>query len=159
MIATAAAQRTRSPRGRAHAWHGLCGAHGTDLYRDIVTDASAQRSLALAQALVVRERGPHRPDAARQGAVIFQSTTARQPLAKSRRHLRAVMFGHLREENPTDAVRRCLALATATSHRPHRRASTRHSARGARRSAVPNYRWLGGFRTGRCAGESSARTC
>jgi putative glycosyltransferase (TIGR04348 family) len=74
---------------------------GTDLYRDIGHDAAAQRSLALAQQLVVlQEQGPRALPAPyrAKARVIFQSTSERQPLDKTARHLRAVMVGHLREE-------------------------------------------------------------
>ena len=74
---------------------------GTDLYGDIQTDAYAKRSLALAQAIVVlQECGPAAlPEKWRHKTrVIFQSTTARRAQEKTRRHLRAVMVGHLREE-------------------------------------------------------------
>jgi hypothetical protein len=71
----------------AHAQHGLAVVlTGTDFYRDIVTDASAQRSLALAQVLVVlQECAPKSLHG--KVRVIFQSTAARQPLSKSRRQL------------------------------------------------------------------------
>jgi len=74
---------------------------GTDLYRDIATDADAQRSLQLADALVVlNARGALRlPDALRPRAhVVLQSCPARRTLAKPVRHLRALMVGHLRDE-------------------------------------------------------------
>ncbi len=74
---------------------------GTDLYRDVATDATALRSLELAQRLVVlQDLGPQAlPAAVRDKVqVIFQSTTARRPLAKTPRHLRALMVGHLRDE-------------------------------------------------------------
>lgn len=74
---------------------------GTDLYRDIATDASAQQSLALAHRLVVlQEQGPQAlPEALRNKChVVFQSSTARQTLPKTHAHLRTVMVGHLREE-------------------------------------------------------------
>ncbi|MDD2846627.1 MAG: TIGR04348 family glycosyltransferase, partial [Rhodoferax sp.] len=74
---------------------------GTDLYRDIQTDAQAQRSLQLAQRLVVLQAlGLTALPAALQprAQVIFQSTPARLSLPKSARFLRAVMVGHLREE-------------------------------------------------------------
>jgi len=74
---------------------------GTDLYRDIHTSAQAQHALALAgQLIVLQERGlqslpaPHRSKA----HVVFQSTTSRQTLPKTSRHLHAVMVGHLRDE-------------------------------------------------------------
>ncbi len=74
---------------------------GTDLYRDIQSDASARNSLQLARRLVVlQERGPDAlpPELRERTAVIFQSTSARKTPPKTRRHLRAVMVGHLREE-------------------------------------------------------------
>jgi len=74
---------------------------GTDLYRDISTDAAAQRSLALADRLVVLNTlgaralpAPLRP----RCEVVLQSCSARTPRAKTRRHLRVLMVGHLREE-------------------------------------------------------------
>lgn len=73
---------------------------GTDLYRDIATDAQARRSLELAHRLVVlQELGVDAlpPEVRAKTQVIYQSTSARQPLAKTTRTLRAVMVGHLRE--------------------------------------------------------------
>lgn len=74
---------------------------GTDLYRDIHSDAAAQRSLDLAQRLVVLHEGAvaDLPRQHRAKAVVcFQSTPTRALLAKTSRHLRALMVGHLREE-------------------------------------------------------------
>jgi putative glycosyltransferase (TIGR04348 family) len=74
---------------------------GTDLYRDIESDASAQRSLALADALVVlNELGARQlPEALRPKAhVVLQSCAARAPVAHTTRHLRVLMVGHLRDE-------------------------------------------------------------
>lgn len=126
---------------------------GTDLYRDIATDANAQQSLALAQRLVVLQAlGPQAlPEGLRaKTQVVFQSTTARATLPKTSRHLRALMVGHLREEKdphtlltaahflshadgvlidhiglPLDAALGAAALATAAD--------------------CPHYRWLGGL--------------
>ncbi|MBP7423170.1 MAG: TIGR04348 family glycosyltransferase, partial [Sulfuritalea sp.] len=58
---------------------------GTDLYRDIAADPSAQRSLQLARTLVVlQEAGPAALDAGLRAKcrVIYQSTTPRKTLAK-----------------------------------------------------------------------------
>ena len=88
---------------------------GTDLYRDIDTDASARRSLALADRLVVlNELGALRlPEALRpKCGVVLQSCAARRTLPKTGRHLRALMVGHLRDEkDPLTymAAARCLA--------------------------------------------------
>jgi putative glycosyltransferase (TIGR04348 family) len=74
---------------------------GTDLYRDIQTDAQAQQSLQWAQRLVLlQDLGLARLPSSLQprAQVIFQSTSARQSLPKSARFLKAVMVGHLREE-------------------------------------------------------------
>jgi len=86
---------------------------GTDLYRDIHVDVQAQRSLALADRLIVlHERAiedlpaPYRAKA----VVCFQSTPVRLPWVKTAQHLRCVMVGHLREEKAPqtyfEAVRR-----------------------------------------------------
>lgn len=141
------------------AWHAQRGGErlavvltGTDLYRDIAQDESAQRSLALARALVVlQERGPLALPAAMSGkaCVIFQSTTTRQTLPKSPRHLRAVMVGHLREEKSPDTL---FAAARLLADRPdifidHIGAALDPAlARQATATMAeyPNYRWLGG---------------
>ena len=85
---------------RTHPGRGLAVVlTGTDLYQDIATDSQAQRSLDLAQRLVVlQELGAQAlPEPCRPKArVIFQSTPQRAALAKSTRLLRAVMVGHLR---------------------------------------------------------------
>ena len=74
---------------------------GTDLYRDIRSDASAQRSLQQATHLVVlQEHGPlELPEALRDKCVvIFQSAAPLHPAARHARHLQVVMVGHLRAE-------------------------------------------------------------
>lgn len=89
-------------------WHVRHGARGlvvvltgTDLYRDIQSDLEAQQSLRWAHTLVVLQAEGLRavPEAVRPKAVVaFQSTTTRQTLPKTTRHLRAIMVGHLRAE-------------------------------------------------------------
>jgi putative glycosyltransferase (TIGR04348 family) len=74
---------------------------GTDLYRDIDHDASAQTSLRQADRLVVlQELGARRlPQPVRSRCIVcFQSSSHRQTLVKTHRHLRALMVGHLRDE-------------------------------------------------------------
>jgi putative glycosyltransferase (TIGR04348 family) len=125
---------------------------GTDLYRDIQADAAAQRSLALARALVVlQERGPLAlPEAVRAKArVIFQSTTARQACPKSARGLRAVMVGHLRaEKSPETLFAAARLLADRHDIRIDHIGAALDPALGeaarAAMAAAPNYRWLGG---------------
>ena len=88
-----------------HAQHGRRGLGlaltGTDLYRDIQHDTQAQKSLELAQSLVVLQGlGVQSlpPQHQAKARVIFQSTSTRQTWVKTARHLRVVMVGHLREE-------------------------------------------------------------
>ncbi len=102
------ALHARRSAGSVLAWSQQCtnqplvlALTGTDLYRDIHQDATAQRSLSLAQRLIVlQEQGVGELPAACQGKarVVFQSSPSRQPLPKTQRHLRAVMVGHLRDE-------------------------------------------------------------
>lgn len=74
---------------------------GTDLYGDVDHDPAAQRSLALADRLVVlNELGVrHLPtNLQHKASVCLQSSPHRRALDKPSRHLRALMVGHLREE-------------------------------------------------------------
>jgi putative glycosyltransferase (TIGR04348 family) len=126
---------------------------GTDLYRDIAADADAQRSLHLADRLVVlndlgaRSLPVHLQPKAR---VLLQSCPARQLLPKPQGHLRAVMVGHLRaEKDPLTFLHAAQRLA----HRPDIRLD--HIGRAldaalglqaaALAAAQPGYRWLGGL--------------
>lgn len=96
------------------AWHKVHGSSrlvlaltGTDLYRDIQTDAAAQASLAMACKLIVlQELAPlGLPEACRAKAeVIFQSTISEPAVEKSAAHLRAVMVGHLRDEKSPETL-------------------------------------------------------
>jgi putative glycosyltransferase (TIGR04348 family) len=125
---------------------------GTDLYRDIHVDAAAQRSLALAWRLIVlHEAAPaDLPPAHRAKAdVCFQSTAALPPLAKTTRHLRALMVGHLRDEKWPQTL-------WAAASRLHQRRDilidhigaplepALGEAAQACAKAHPHYRWLGG---------------
>lgn len=93
---------------QAHPGRGLAVVlTGTDLYQDIASDPSAQRSLALAQRLVVlQDQGPSALPAQHRAKarVIFQSTPAREPLAKPDDRLQAVMVGHLRAAKAPDVL-------------------------------------------------------
>ena len=128
---------------------------GTDLYRDILVDADAQRSLELADRLVVlHERAvddlpvQHRAKA----VALFQSTPTRATLAKTAQHLRAVMVGHLREEKAPQtyfaAARRLAArFTTRRDIRLDHIGAALDPALGAEAQALqqacPGYRWLG----------------
>ncbi|QHE75441.1 selenoneine biosynthesis selenosugar synthase SenB [Hydrogenophaga sp. PBL-H3] len=126
---------------------------GTDLYRDIATDASAQRSLALAHRLIVlQEQGPLALPEALRGKcrVVFQSGTRRQTLPKTTAHLRAVMVGHLRDEKwPQTLFEAARLLAPDEGiHIDHIGAAidpALGAAAQATAQACPHYRWLGGL--------------
>ena len=137
---------------QAHPGRGLAVVlTGTDLYKDILTDTSAQASLQLAQRLVVlQERAPDAlPAPLRPRAhVIFQSTPTRTTLPKSLDRLRAVMVGHLRDEkSPQTLMDAARALVPAEdilidhigqAMTPHWQAQAQATAQ-----ACPHYRWLG----------------
>lgn len=126
---------------------------GTDLYRDIQTDASAQAALqAAGQLVVLQECGPDAlPTALRPKArVIFQSTPRRVPLTKTSRHLRAVMVGHLRDEkDPLTYLRAAARLVSRPDiHLDHigdalEPALGQAAAQAA--ASYTRYRWLGGL--------------
>lgn len=124
---------------------------GTDLYRDIHVDAQAQRSVVLADRLVVLHEGaiedlpaPH----CAKGVVFFQSTTARVPLVKTAQHLRCVMVGHLREEKAPqtyfEAVRRLAGRHDILlDHIGAALDPVLGDAAQALQQRCPHYRWLG----------------
>ena len=126
---------------------------GTDLYRDIESDMSAQRSLEQAQVLVgLQELAPRAVPASLRGKmrVIFQSTRPRRPHLKSPQRLRAVMVGHLREEKSPQTL---FAAARLLADRPDilidhiglaLDPALGEEAR-ATMVAAPTYRWLGGL--------------
>ena len=126
---------------------------GTDLYRDIQTDAAAQESLQWAQRLVLlQELGVNAlPQALRTKAcVIFQSTPARVALPKASRFLKGLMVGHLREEKSPDTLFAAAALLTTQDAiRLDHIGDGLDAALAARAQstamAYPHYRWLGGL--------------
>ncbi len=139
---------------QAHPGRGLAVVlTGTDLYRDIQHDAAAQRSLALAQRLVVlQELGPqalpveHRV----KTRVIFQSTTPRRTVDKTSSRLRAVMVGHLRDEKGPQTLWTAARLLRdrADIHIDHIGAALDPALGEAARATMadcPRYRWLGGL--------------
>ena len=126
---------------------------GTDLYRDLATDASAQRALQLAgQLVVLQECGPRSvPESLRHKVqVIFQSAPRRAPLTKTGRHLRALMVGHLRDEkDPLTYLRAAARLAVRRDiyldHIGDALDSALGQAAQGAASNCPHYRWLGGL--------------
>lgn len=150
----ASAAAWAAARGADHSATGLAIVlTGTDLYRDIHSDEAAQRSLTLAQRLVVlQECGPAAlPAALRLKArVIFQSTTARQALVKSQTHVRAVMVGHLRDEKSPQTLFAAARLlknddAIFIDHIGDALDPALGEAARATAAACPHYRWLGGL--------------
>jgi putative glycosyltransferase (TIGR04348 family) len=132
---------------------------GTDLYRDIDTDASAQRSLELADALIVlNQLGAQRlPPALRARChLVLQSCSQRQTLVKPDgpgSRLRAVMVGHLRaEKDPRtlfDAVRQLGPRVgrggdLRVDHLGRALDPALGEAAQALAAQCPGYRWLGG---------------
>lgn len=131
---------------------------GTDLYRDIHTDASAQQSLLLATHLVVLQEAGMQdlPVALRKKAsVIYQSARTLKPVAKPLWPFRAVMVGHLRDEkDPLTFLRAAERLASGSAGRQHPwafeqigNALTPQLALAARAAekTIAGYRWLGGL--------------
>ena len=124
---------------------------GTDLYRDIHTDASAQRALRQADALVLLQPAGLQvlPAPLRAKArVIYQSAATLRPAPPAaRRHADICMIGHLRDEKDPRTFMRAAALVTSPSARlihiggalePALAAAAEHTAR-----REPRYRWLG----------------
>ncbi len=127
---------------------------GTDLYRDIHTDPSAQRSLGLADRLVVlHERAPLDLPAVYRDktTACFQSTEAQAAiLDKPTSHLRALAVGHLRDEKSPQTyfdAARLLEAGGRNDIRLDHIGAALDPALGAQASALdrsnPNYRWLG----------------
>ncbi len=137
---------------RAHPGRGLAVAlTGTDLYQDIRSDPQAQRSLQVAQRLVVlQELGAQALPAALRDKtrVVFQSTPSRVPLPKSDRILRALMVGHLRPvKSPQTLFEAARLLRARADIRIDHIGEAGDAGLGdeARATAreCPQYRWLG----------------
>ncbi len=125
---------------------------GTDLYRDIHTDAHAQKSLALATHLVVLQQAglealsePWRSKA----RAIYQSARRLVPAVRSKQTFRALMVGHLRTEKDPLTFMRAAGHAMAPNIffdqigralEPHLEAAAL-----AKVAQTPAYRWLGGL--------------
>ncbi|HSV78387.1 MAG TPA: selenoneine biosynthesis selenosugar synthase SenB [Ramlibacter sp.] len=137
----------------AHPGRGLAVVlTGTDLYQDIAVDAAAQRSLQLAQRLVVlQERGADAlpPPLRDKARVIFQSTPALPTSSKPRDPLQAVMVGHLRTvKSPETLFQAARLLRPADGIRIDHIGDAAGEpaladAARATAAACPHYRWLG----------------
>lgn len=124
---------------------------GTDLYRDIETDETAQKSLELAQHLIVlQEKGVEKLSETLQAktTVIFQSTTSRKTLTKAKRRLKVVMVGHLRDEKMPQTLMEAAVLLRGygdiyIDHIGGPLDTELAQAAEETMQACPNYRWLG----------------
>lgn len=124
---------------------------GTDLYRDIRDDRSAQESLRLATRLVVlQEAGLNElaPELRAKTHVLYQSAKAIRPAAPSKKRFEVCVVGNLREEK--DPFRCALAAALLPEEsRIHVSHMGRALDDGMARQALllmektPRYRWLG----------------
>lgn len=123
---------------------------GTDLYRDIQSDVSAQRSLQQASALVVLQAHGVQalpPPLRAKARVIFQSAATLRPASGARRHADICMIGHLRGEKDPLTFMRAAALVQAPAARlihiggalePALALAAQDTA-----ARQPRYRWLG----------------
>jgi len=130
---------------------------GTDLYRDIRDDPSAQESMQLATRLVVlQEMGLNElvPALRAKAQVIYQSARPVKSVQPSKRRFEVCVIGNLREEK--DPFRCALAAAllpeSSEIHISHMgRALSDDMARQAQAlmEKNPRYRWLGELPHGR----------
>jgi putative glycosyltransferase (TIGR04348 family) len=140
------------------AWAGSHGSRGlavvltgTDLYQDIADDPRAQRSLRLADRLVVlQELGAQAlPEPLRSKArVIFQSTPAQPAAEKPAGLLQAVAVGHLRAvKSPRTLFQAARLLAGREDIRIAHVGEALEQGLAdealATQLACPTYRWLG----------------
>lgn len=124
---------------------------GTDLYKDLPGDPSANASVEAADRLVVLQEDalahlppPHR----RKARVIFQSAPALRPAARSRDRLDVVVVGHLREEkDPRTVFRAVAALAPELAVRVRHIGAPLDAQLGIEAAALARrearYRWIG----------------
>nr|WP_315395613.1 selenoneine biosynthesis selenosugar synthase SenB [uncultured Duganella sp.] len=124
---------------------------GTDLYRDIHTDASAQRSLEQAGALVLLQPAGMTELAAplhAKASVIYQSAATLRPAPPAaRRHADICMIGHLRAEKDPYTFMRAAALVASPSARLVHIGGALEPALATAAEVTagqqPRYRWLG----------------
>lgn len=127
---------------------------GTDLYRDILTDADAQRSLQLATHLVVLQpAGLDMLDPAlrKKAEVIFQSAPALKAINKDpatpSRYFDVTMIGHMRNEKDPSTFMHAVEFLQARKIRLIHIGSALDPALGrlaeTTRQHYPQYQWLG----------------
>ncbi|MFL6663827.1 MAG: selenoneine biosynthesis selenosugar synthase SenB [Rhizobacter sp.] len=124
---------------------------GTDIYRDVRSDAAAQRSLELASHLVaLQDQAPFDLSARlrRKCSVVFQSAPPLRPTAPPSRVLRVVQVGHLRDEkDPVTFMRAAARLGACSDLHFEQIGAALDDKLGmaAQRTTdrAGNYRWLG----------------
>ena len=124
---------------------------GTDLYRDIRANADAQRALELATHLVtLQAQGPDElpPPLRAKCSVIYQSARPLKPAVKTRRLLRVVHVGHLRDEKDPLTYMRAARRLSARSDLAFDQIGdgidpTLAAAARETQAQCPHYRWLG----------------
>ena len=124
---------------------------GTDLYRDIKSDASAQESLKLAERIIVLQEmalNELSTDTRGKARVIYQSAKPIKPAAPLKNQFEICIIGHLREEK--DPFRCAMALSYLPQSSRIRichigRARSAEMENQARQWMVrePRYRWIG----------------
>jgi putative glycosyltransferase (TIGR04348 family) len=130
---------------------------GTDLYRDIVTDTDAQRSLQLATKLVVLQPAAIANLSAElqsKTQIIYQSSASNFSMLESRvpnrrRYFTAIMIGHLRaEKRPLDFMQAAALVTTPTVRliQVGSAIDTKFGEQAQRtQMTVMRYQWLGGL--------------
>ena len=127
---------------------------GTDLYKDIFTDADAQQSLRLATHLVVLQPAGIRvlnTDLRKKTHVIYQSAPSLKPLnknpAKLPRYFDVTMIGHLRDEKDPATYMRAAGLLKSAKVRMTHIGSALDPNLGTQaeqtQQLYPQYQWLG----------------
>ena len=124
---------------------------GTDIYRDIRTDAGAAGSLELAARLVVLQQAALDELTAsqrRRARVVHQAVATRLVHCPPRRRFRVCVLGHLREEKDPFRAAQALRhlpgaadLELVQAGKPLARAMEREARQLMRRE--PRYRWVG----------------
>jgi len=152
------ALHARRSAASIQAWSQARGPHGlvvvltgTDLYHDLAVDTGVRQALDMAQQLVVlQDRAPRAlpADLRHKATVILQSVPVRQPVVKTRRHLRAVMVGHLRAEKDPRTLMGAARLLDCEpgiyiDHIGAPLDSALGDAAQATAAQCRNYRWLG----------------
>ena len=126
---------------------------GTDLYRDIESDSSAQASLESADRLIVLNQlgAESLPEGLKSKArVVLQSCAARKTLPKTDQRLRALMVGHLRaEKSPQTYFDAASMLVGRPDILLDHIGAALDPALGVQATSLmaenPRYRWLGGL--------------